>query len=335
MVPKNRFTWLISPKSFIELLGAEYELMKRSDSKVLLKFYISGVALLAIFIVSILSIFYAMGLLFHMLPIELSMSGFISLLFVFIYVFLLNTFSKEESKGASEEVRPIWQKRISLSHVIRISFIVFMAFLVSKPIEVFLFEKKLDAKVKIYKNDIVKEYSAKVEKLTSADIGRLNASIEFHKQQLVNYYSVTMVDFIDQEEAQLREIKEKQAKTIERASLKIGQSAFFVYQTQQVSRLPLAWLVCLSMVMLFLLPFILINSIPANDVYYRFKKANERSMIMEEYNAFLSKYSLLFQRHHQLKIEHYTDFEDPPINKKRKPKPNFNPQADFLNKYSG
>jgi len=335
MAQKNRFTWLISPKSFIELLGAEYELMKKSDSKVLVKFYISGVALLAILIISILSIFYAMELLFHMLHIELLMSGFISLLFVFIYVFLLNTFSKEESKAINVEARPIWQKKISLSDVIRISFIVFMAFLISKPIEVFLFEKKLDAKVIIHKNAILKEYSTKVEKLNRADIERLNASIGFHKQQLLNYYSVTMSDFVGKEEAQLRAIKEKQVKTIEGATLKIEQSDFFIYRSQQVSRLPLAWLICLSMAILFLLPFILINTIPADDEYYKFKKANELSMIMEEYLAFLSKYTLLFQRHHQLKIEHYTDFEDPPINKKRKPKPNFNPQDDFLKKYSG
>lgn len=333
MSKKQRFTWLISPKSFVDLLGAEYEMMRRSSSNVLLKFYVSAVALILILIISILSIFYAMKLLFHMVHIEVLMSCFISLLFVFIYVFLLNTFSKE-STNTNENHRYFKQKHISLANIVRISFIVLMAFLISKPVEVYLFQRKLENNVLDYKESILRSYSVAVNRLDSAEEQKLINSIRIHEQQLINYSSQNLLDVLVRENDAWSRIKTKRTGILGQAALKVNQSDFFIYRVQMVSRQPLAWVVCVLIISLFLLPFILISTIPADDEYYKTKKANELDMIIEEYSAFLRKYALLFQRRYDLKIEHFTVFEDPPINKRRKAKPAFKSQTDFLSKYS-
>lgn len=334
MKKRERFTWLISPKSFVEMLGAEFELLKRSGSGVLLRFYISALALLAILMISIVSIFYAMEMLFNMLHIELLMAGFVSLLFVFIYVFMLNTFSKEYNNSTGQEPGHMkLRRRPGLSDVVRIVFIVLMAFFISKPVEVFLFQKQLVGKVNKHKQDILKKYEASVQAINKPDCDHLNESIAFHKGQQSSYPTQMLQSLIAKETQDLADLLEKQQNIIVSASRKINESSYFMFQSKLVSRMGLAWLICLSIVLLFLTPFVLIYTISPDDSYYRFKRMYESRIILEEYRAFHGKYSLLFHRKFHLDIDHYSDFDDPPFNKSRKAKNHYQPQDDFFKIY--
>ncbi len=334
MQKREKFSWLISRKGFIELLGAEYEIMKRSESGVLVKFYLSAIALLAILTISILSIFYAMKVLFNMLHIEVLMAGFVSLLFVFIYVFMLNTFSKEETKTTGQETgQPIQQRRPGISDLVRITFIILMAFLISKPIEVFLFQKSLVAKVSNHKQALLKKYQAKVLVLNKPDRDHLTSIINAYKNQQNIYNSSTLHTLVANETQKLNSLLKKEGDMIAIAANKINESSFFIYQCQLVSGIGLAWAICALVISLFLLPFILIYTISPDDAYYRFKRMSESRIILEEYRTFLEKYSLLFQRKYQLNISHFSDFEDPPFNKVRKVKDQYQVQDDFFKKY--
>lgn len=335
MQKREKFTWLISRKSFIELLGAEYEIMKRSESGVLVKFYISAISLLAILIISILSIFYAMKMLFNMLHIEVLMAGFVSLLFVSIYVFMLNIFSKEETKTSGQETgQPIRQRRPGFSDLVRIIFIILMAFLISKPVEVFLFQESLVAKVGNHKQVLLKQYETKVLALNKPDRDHLDSTINLYKNQLSNYNSPTLEAMIANETQKLNSLVKKEGDMIAIAANKINGSSFFIYRCQLVSGIGLAWAICALVISLFLLPFILIYTISPDDAYYRFKRMSESRIILEEYRAFLVKYSHLFLRKYQEDISHFSDFEDPPFNKVRKAKGQYQVQEDFLKKYT-
>ena len=179
MNTRKSFTWLISPKSFIQLIGAEYDILKKSGSASLSKFYIAAITIIVILLISICSILYAMELLFHMIHVELILSIFVSLLFVFIYVFLLNTFSKNIFKPNHDKKQNVWLRRIKLSDMIRTGFVVFIAFLISKPVEVFIFQNELMEKVKVHRLDIVSKYNEKLSKLNGHDILKIESSITY------------------------------------------------------------------------------------------------------------------------------------------------------------
>ncbi|RFM26559.1 hypothetical protein [Deminuibacter soli] len=83
MSQHNR-SWMFSPESFVRLLGAEYSLMRSAG--VLQRFYISSLLIVAIMLLTWLSVRYAIDLLFHAIIIEIALAIFFCLLwFAFIF----------------------------------------------------------------------------------------------------------------------------------------------------------------------------------------------------------------------------------------------------------
>jgi hypothetical protein len=334
MAGEEKFTWLISSKSFIQLIGAEYDILKKSGSTSVLKFYIAALSIMIILLLSMCSILYAMDLLFHMLHVELLLAIVISILFIFIYIFLLNTFSKHllNSDGGNKTIP--WYQRIKFSDVIRTGFVVFMGFLISKPIEVFFFREKLEKDVRLYKENIMNKYEKKLNELSSKDIQKLQTSISFYQTQLSKHPSNVLMNEVNKLTSQINDINNKQAADLNQADIRIEKSDFLLFRIKKVSKNISAWVICAGMIFLFLLPGFLIYSISSDDDYYRIKKESEEKMIFEEYHSFEIWYSNIFKDLYQLDRGYYTAFEDPPLNTKPKARPSFQSQTDFLNKYS-
>lgn len=334
MATRKRFTWLISPKSFIQLIGAEYDILRKSGSASLLKFYIAAVAILIILLTSACSILYAMELLFHMLHVEFALAVFISLLFVFIYIFLLNTFSKNIFKADESNDKKLWYRKIKLSDIIRTGFVIFMAFLISKPVEVFIFQHRLSERVKSHRVKILSDYHQQLEKLNNKDIQQLQRSISFYEKQLINHLSPIFHEQIKKLSDRILDIKKKEAVEMQRAYIRVEKSDFLLFRIKEVGKNPIAWAICAGMISLFLLPGFLIYSISATDVYYKLKREYEVSIVLEEHRAFVELYTDIFKQAYQLDRIFYTNFLDPPFNNKPKPKQTFQSQKDFFKKYS-
>lgn len=149
----------------ISLVGAEYQMMKQSGSLVLRKFYLSAVSIVVIIIISACSIFYGIDLLVHNYMVELLLSIFISILFGFMYIFLMNTFAKE-SYVKSKSVA-------SFSNITRMGFVMFMAFIISKPIEIWWMQNAMNATVREYKKALLAEHTAHINRIYQEDIDRL------------------------------------------------------------------------------------------------------------------------------------------------------------------
>src|SRR4051812_7490047 len=106
--------WMLLPKSFVRLLGGEYELMRRAGTSVLAKFYVTSVLIIGILALTWISIRYAIDLLFHSMFVEISLAVFFALLFACIYIFLINTFTKERRKARN--------RFINASNLVRLGF---------------------------------------------------------------------------------------------------------------------------------------------------------------------------------------------------------------------
>lgn len=325
MNKKNRFSWLVKPKGFIRLVGAEYELMVKAGTNVLLKFYFSSVIIMCILVISFLAIRYAIDLLFHKELVEILLSVFFSLLFVFIYIFLLNTFTKKETNSLNGFFK--------LSNFIRVAFVIFMAFMISKPIELFVYREVLESEVYQHKQQVLAEHQARIDAMFFDDLKRLFDKADYY--QAVSPQTSSLQPELEAVKTKIQEIKDRKDRIMQVAQQRVQTSSFFIFRIQQLAHHhPFSYLVCLCITALFMLPGFIIYSISKDDAYYKLKTEYEESLINTTYAAFSHQYRRLALQQFGKEIDFYTVFEDPPFNTKRKPGKQFQPQTEFFKKYS-
>lgn len=316
----NRFSWMIRPRGFIKLLGAEYDLMQKAGSNVLVKFYASSILIVITGLLTFLSVRYAIDLLFHVLAVEITLSIFISLLFMIMYIFLINTFSKELRE----------RKIYNLSNVSRIGFVVFMGFIISKPIETYIYKDELNTEVATYKQQLFLDHVQKINSLYNLDVSELASQKQAYEK--FNRDSIFAPE-IENISKRIEAVNKKRDELISSSEFRIRNAAYFIYQVRSVvGKHPTSWLVCLGIISLFLLPGLIIYLISKDDEYFKLKSSQEKRMIQNAYDAFLEKYTSLFKRY-KLEISFYSKYEDPPFNTQLKIAPKSKSTTDFHNKY--
>lgn len=292
------------PLLLVKLAGGDYRLLLRSGKVVTQKFCQASVCLLAALLLTTFSVFYGTDLLFHIWQVELLLALFMSALFGCIYLFLIVTLSKSTRQG----------RLFSLANCVRIGFIVFMAFLVSKPIEVFFFSATLDNKVAVYKTNLLTRYEKRIDSLRTAERSAMIHAMQTLEKQIVLYPDRNTRQDLAQLQQQLSRIEEERTGFIKIAARRIDRSDFLLYRVQQLSHKPWAWVICVIIVILFLLPGYLIYSIPLTDPYYQLKDEAEKMIVREEYENFRQRFKCLFKNSWGLAVEPYTPYEDPPFN---------------------
>ncbi len=337
------FSLMILPKRFISLLGAEYELMRKAGGKVLSKFYLASLGIFIISIITFLSVRYAIELLFHITIVEIVLSVFISALFLILYIFLINTFSKKKpiekveltpELNQTEPVKNTWYKQKglwTLTNISRTGFILFMAFILSKPIEIFFLRNILNDKVEVYKKGLIQEHTKKIEELFAEEEVKLKNEIA--SKELLNAYHATDAEILRLTQS-LDSIQLKKKVLINNAESRINLNSFFIYRTRlSVSKFPLSWLIWAIVTVIFLFPGYLIYSIGHEEEYYRLKSAMENNMILHAWSLFNEQYTDLFKRKYGYETSFFSLYEDPPFNTKRKSTPSHLQTDDFFSKY--
>lgn len=292
------------PLLLVKLAGGDYRLLLRSGPVVTRKFFQASVCLLLVLFLTTFSVFYGTDLLFHIWQVELLLALFMSALFGCIYLFLIITLSKSTRQG----------RLFNLANCVRMGFVVFMAFLVSKPVEVFFFSGMLDHKVAVYKTGLLTRYERQIDSLTAAERTATIYTIGQLQHQIDLYPDVHIRQDMQQLQQGLLRMEGERKVYVELATRRIDRSDFLLYRIQQLSYRPWAWVVCLIIVVLFLLPGYLIYSIPLTDPYYRLKDEAENTIVREEYADFRQRFAALFKNNWGLTVEPYTGFEDPPFN---------------------
>lgn len=316
--------WLISPKTFISLLGAEYALLKAAGNKTLLRFYFASFSVVFICILSFVSIFYGIDLLFHNVWIEIPLAIFISALFFAIYILLINTFAKDKDG----------KPHLSFSNITRTAFVAFMAFMISKPVEIYMMKDELNRYVVSYRSKLVSDFQQKLSGIYDSDISKI-------KLRLVNLstisgpgYSKSIQQEIDRLNERIATLKNKKGADLTLATQRINNANFFIQQVIYAVSKPLCWLVCIVMLCLFLLPGYLIYSLSAQNEYFKRKKKYEEDVIIAAYNEFCRSYSQIFATNYQQPgLQFYCKYLDPPFKTKKIPPPHYKGEIPFFNKY--
>ncbi|MDF2380971.1 DUF4407 domain-containing protein [Nostoc ellipsosporum NOK] len=312
----ERSLWTLLEKHFIRLAGGDYFLVMRADAALARKYAIAGMLMLGLLLLSLTSVFYGMDLLFHNWPAELGLSFFIACLFCFIYVFLMTTFTRRAAGGY-----------LTASNIVRIFFVVFIAVLVSKPLEIWLFNARVEESVAERKVFILKEHRNGAYKLYQHDL----QALEYKRDRILAkpYYEneelVLVNEALDHISAKLKESEVLLIRRLEQTSL-------LIYRIQTVSRYPVAWLFTLVIIAVFLLPGFLVYTVANDSRYFESKYRKERQLVKDEYAIFLLEYKKILGKW-DAAISHYSVYIDPPFNTQRKKQPGYGAQEAFFEKY--
>jgi len=309
---------MVNPEGFIKLVGGEYDLMQKAGGKVLFRFYLSSIIILFIAMLSFGSIAYAVELLFHAPIVEIFLSLFLSLLFVLLFIFIVNTFTKDTRR----------RKLLNLSNVTRLGFVMFIGFIISKPIEAFLYRDAIETEIESHKTQLAKEHSLKIDQLFASDLAKLET-------EKLKYAILELPANVSQIDQKITLINRKKKDLAAISAFRIEQGAYFIYRIKVISgKYPGAWMISIGIVILFLLPVYLIYSISSDEEYFKRKKAQEKKMIEKAYKAFTQKYSEIFLSAYNIKLEFYSKYEDPPFNTILKKAPVCNSVNDFHDRYA-
>ncbi|TWI78006.1 uncharacterized protein DUF4407 [Lacibacter cauensis] len=315
---QRQFSWMVKPKGFIKLLGGEYELMQMAGGTVLFKFYLSSIIILLIAIISFASIVYAIELLFHALLVEILLSTFLSLLFVLLFIFIVNTFTKDARH----------RRLLNFSNVTRLGFVMFIGFIISKPIEVFFYRHAIETEIKTHKAELAKKHTLKIEHLFANDLVKLQAERN-------NYISLGSPADVQRTDSKIAYINQKKRELAAVSTFRIEQGAYFIYRIKVISNEhPGSWLISFAVVTLFFLPIYLIYSISSDEEYFKRKNAQEKRMIERAYNAFTKKYEQIFLQQYGLQLQFYSKYEDPPFNSILKKPPVCRSANDFHERFA-
>jgi hypothetical protein len=249
---------------------------------------------------------------------------FIASLLILMYVFLINTFTKESFNT---------RKALTFSNISRTGFVLFMAFVLSKPLEIWVNEEHYAAQVNTYKERLMSEFSTHLLDLYKKDEMRLAK-----RGAYLNYQSTLLGSTVVREELssvnqQLEDIRRKKELSLINAQTRIDEAPFFLFQVKCATGCMRAWMLCLCLVGLFILPGYLIYTIPPDDQYVVAKSQKEHKAIETAFRRFLDDYLRIFARQ-QLSIKEYsTVWQDPPFNTVRKDQLESGSQEDFLKRW--
>lgn len=325
--------WKTSPRSFISLLGTEYDLLVEAGSTSIMRFLTASLLILLVAILTFGSVFYAMEMIFHHPYVEWLMAIFISGLFITIYIFLINTFSK---KGQVKEKHiGSWKGRLTLANSIRTGFILFIAFLIAYPLEVLMFSATVDLKVDMYKSSLIENHNAKVHELYNKESNVIKQKLQEFRDLWSQYPTVDLQKPMEELEKKSIEISDREQRDFAAVNAKVQQSDFLLYRIQLVSRYPYCWLITLAVMAIFFLPGYLIYSIASDDAYYRLKAERDKEMITEQYASAREWYGGIFKESCGVQTTLYSIYTDPPFNSQLPLAVTYEAEKKFIEKFSG
>jgi len=320
---KQRYVKFWSKRSIVSLIGIDYPILEKSEHDNFLKFLLAGFLVLGILITSFCSVFYAFDLMFNMWHAEILLSSFFSLMFFTIYIFLIQTFSKEVFPTAKRF------KFFNLSNLSRIGFVFMIGFLLAQPVKIFLYRHQLDQDLELYKANLYHNFCRVNKNLYATDITKLML-------QKKDFQLMAKSETLDKEIFKIDGTITKINQQINSANLTaketISNSNFFIKRIELANRYPVTYIIVVSILALFFTPILLIYSISGTSKYYKLKKENDRKLVESEYQFFKSKYNLIFSDKYNLKnIQFHESFIDPPFNTRKTPLPAYLTQEDFFN----
>ncbi len=300
----NRFSTVLLKRLCI-FSGEDYQVMKESDQGLIVRFAVIGLFVAFIFLLCFYSTYFAFTQILDDSIGSIMVGLFFALMITNIYLLLLYTLSKNSFPANNTIIGKV------ASRGVRLLFVSFIALIISKPIEVRLYENILDKEVREYKAGAVEKFTKTTDTLHEREVANMRYLIS-HSQALNSTNTTELVDFYN---AQIRQKEKQRDKAIETATLKIWTANFFLQKVVfLVKNHSESWFITLLCILIFLTPATLKNLLGTKASYNQLKKDIELRLVLEEYEIFKKNYTSIFENKFGLKFTWRERFADPPFN---------------------
>ncbi len=297
-------------KSLCTLSADDYNIISRCNLDLQNRFAAIGLFVFCIFVICFLSFFIAFTTLFQNFAIGVLIGIIFSVMITNIYLLILYTLSKNTLPVISDTKSKIF------SIGIRLTFVCFIAVIVSKPIEVFLFSGALNHEIEIHRNEEIKSYSDSINKYFTAEIAVIKLIADQEKIQSSKNIPNTQLEYY---ENLIERKSERKNESIKAMAKLVNNNTYFLYGIKVLCTKYLGcWVFTFFIIVIFLAPAYLKNYIGEQEEYFLKKKQIETQIVVDEYSTFKIKYSQLFQQSQYQYKQFSESFIDAPFNTIRK-----------------
>lgn len=224
-----------------------------------------------------------------------------------MYRLLLTTFSSDRLPH-TEKI-----DKVNSSLIISFFFLGFISLLVSKPLELMLFEPDINVYLEQYRVE-------RAEAFQSTNIAFMDKEINLLSEQLndLEIKSFSLQEITDVKK-QINELSTKKQNYIREFEIVNNQSKYLVARFVLLSKhFPFSWFISLITLILYLLPF-LGKVFWFKNGTYQIKCDNaDLELIMKNYFQFETEYKSFFKKQFNVEVNVNEDFLNPPFNKRRR-----------------
>ncbi|MFB9844002.1 DUF4407 domain-containing protein [Mucilaginibacter ginsenosidivorans] len=289
------------------------------------RFALVGAIAALVYCMSFLSCWYSFRMLFDNGLLAVPVSLLFAWMINNIYTVLLTTLSKPVLRVRYQGVI----KHLSL--FLRISFIVFFAVFISKPLEAWVFEPQLSQQVEKLKERDIQKSERQLNDRTREAEQKIRAAIG--RKRALHYPEADLEPLL----AQLERLDREKEEALARVRFVIGRADFFVQRLEILAGrgiYRLSWLFTSVVILLFLLPIYLKWRLNFSNVYFRDKRTIYEGIVNGAYRDFKAEYRKIFLEKYGARVDIIENYTDPPFNTERKTDGRvFKTQEDFLDRF--
>jgi len=292
---------------FCSLSGEDYSIIRKSPASLRNLFFAIGVFVFFVFVTCAVSLTMLFSNLFDVTFFAVIFAIFLAWMVTNIYLLILYTLSKRTICEVPELKCQI------LPNLIKYGFIIFMALLVTKPIEVFVFSSDLGKDIKHYKAIQLDKYTKLTSEFFDQESNAIKQLIQQQKDGPSSFDSNHNTSI--QLEKILLENEKRKKDLISKMEVLISKSSFYIQRIILLcTKYPKCWLVSLFVLFVFMLPAIMKHLISSQSEFYKLKKNIETKIVLEEYMAFKEVYNQIIQGKFGAQYKWGESHVDPPFN---------------------
>lgn len=305
------------------LSGEDYRIINQCHKKSRILFGFIGLFVLLIFLLCFVSSYFSFLKIFDNNIIGIPLGLFFAWMLTNIYLLLLYTLAKDVLPNNHNPKARIF------SLTLRLALVTFIAVIMSKPLEILIFQNLLEQDIIEFKVNKLEKYTTLTESYYDSEIQKINNTVTGLKtlnsntsEKELKYYQFLIQQKTNAKSVALKEMERR-----------INHSTYYVQSLiVLINKYPRSWFITLLVILLFLTPALTKNIVAKESMFNKRKRIIHTRMIDSHYLLFKILYEQALQKYSDLdkvKFTYQEKWLNPPYNTNPKKKPKRYQQEDL------
>jgi hypothetical protein len=276
------------------------------EKKVQHRFFAIGCFVAIVFCLCFASSYYSSTQLFDNYLVGIPLGMFFAAMVVNLYLLILYTLSK----NTLPHIPSVPAKVFSLS--IRVVFLLFIAVLVSKPLETIVYSSALAEDISEFRKEEIAKHDSLIDQHLSDQTMEIRNLLSKTETSAGSKPDTTLSGILAKEVTRTKLSKIAMAKLVD-------ESPYFIHRISVLSeKYPNTWMITLVIAAVFFVPLVLRALVKNTTDFYDKRRELEIRLVNQAYAQFKIGYTKTFRLDHGLHIEYSEPYIDPPYNTIRK-----------------